>query len=145
MTFFNECAMMNASESHVQHNDYNKFAGGRPFVQTSGIPESFRHPLEHPEIVLPLEMTSFTIEQSVENAMILLPIRAPRTEKEGRILRFYNSTENQIEFSINFNKKISAAYLTSMNEDLREQLAPKNNQKLILSAKPKEIVTIKII
>lgn len=113
-------------------------------MQTSGIPESFRRPLEHPEIVLPLEMTSFTIEQSVDNAMILSAYKGSE-DGEGRILRFYNSTENQIEFSINFNKKISAAYLTSLNEDIREKLTLKSGKKLILSAKPKEIVTIKII
>ena len=113
-------------------------------MQTSVIPESFHRPLEHPEIVLPLEMTSFTIEQSVDNAMILSAYKGSE-DGEGRILRFYNSTENQVEFSIIFSKKISVAYLTSLNEDIREKLTLKSGKKLTLSTKPKEIVTIKVV
>lgn len=135
---------LSAPYTHVQHNDYNKFAGGRPFVQTSGIPESFARPLEHPEIVLPLENTFFSLDESIPNAIILSAYKGVE-DGEGRILRFYNSTDKTVDFTLTFSHKIGGAYLTSLNEDIRESLKVKGGKKITLSAGPKEIITIKTV
>lgn len=130
--------------THSQHKDYNKFAGGRPFVQTSGIPESFTRPLEHPEIVMPFEKTAFSIEQSIANAMILSAFKGSEDGK-GTIIRLYNSTKETVEFSVLFSNKLKEAYIVSMNEEIRYRLDINAGKKVFSVSKPGEIVTIKVL
>ncbi len=135
---------LSAPYTAVQHSDYNKFLGGRPFVQSTDIPTIFYRPLERPEIKLPLETAAFGLEQSVKNAMALTAYKEAE-DGNGQIIRFFNTTLSEIDFSIKFGYKIKEAFITDLAEKSSVRIAVNAKKKIKLHAKAKEIVTVRVI
>ena len=128
----------------VQHNDYNKFVGGRPFVQAAGVPDIYYRPLEHAEIVLPLEKTAFKLTQNRENAMILSAFKGAKNGN-GQIIRLYNTTSESVDFELKLEYKIKKAWLCDLSEDEKERLTVSKGGKIALKALPKQIITVKVV
>ncbi len=141
----NEAAMfITKPYTSVQHSDYNKFLGGRPFVQSSDIPLLFYRELENADIKIPLEKTFMSLDQSVENAMMLSAFKGAE-DGNGTVIRLYNTTDKEVDFSLNFGFTVKDAFITNMNEDKKCGLEISRGRKITLSAKPKEVVTVKIV
>ncbi|MBQ8533617.1 MAG: hypothetical protein IJ462_02165 [Clostridia bacterium] len=141
----NEAAsFLTAPYTFTQHINYNKFIGGRPFVQSTDIPLLFYRDLENADIIVPLEKTFVTMEQNVENAMMLSAFKGAENS-DGVILRLYNTTEKEVDFTLKFGFTIKKAFITNMNEDEKYGLGISRGRNISLTAKPKEIVTLKVI
>lgn len=123
--------------------DYNKFTGGRPFVQGAGMPDLFFRPLEKAEISVPRDYSFMTVTQSIPNAMIFSAMKGAE-DGEGIVLRFFNSTVHELDFTLGFQRALRAAYTVSLGEELIAPLET-DESSLTLHAKPKEIVTVKVI
>ena len=136
--------LINPPYTAVQHKDQNKFIGGRPFVQSAAVPFNFHRPMEKPEIVLPLEARAFELTQDLPNAMILSAYKGSE-DGEGQIIRLYNSTSETVDFKIKTGYKISYAYLTSLNEQILSELPVTGGKRISLTAKPKQIITLKVV
>jgi alpha-mannosidase len=128
----------------VQHNDYNKFVGGRPFVQAAGVPDIYYRPIPHPEISLPLEKTAIKLTQNRENAMMLSAFKGANKGK-GQIIRLYNTTSVNVEFSIKPGFKVMEAFLCDLSEAEKEKLTLSRAGTISLKALPKQIITVKVI
>ncbi len=135
---------INPPYTAVQHNDYNKFVGGRPFVQAAGVPANFYRPLERPEIIVPLENTIFEISQSSENAMMLSAYKGAE-DGTGQIIRMYNTTSESVEFSLKIKYKVKSAWLCDLCEREKQNLKVSRGGKIVIKALPKQIVTVKLL
>lgn len=135
---------INPPYTAVQHKDYNKFVGGRPFVQAAGVPENFYRPLEHPEVTLPFIKTFLKLNQKRPNAIMLSTYKGAENG-EGQIIRLYNTTSELIEFSVIFGYKIKAAFLCNLDEKNEKSIPLTRANKLTLKALPKQIITIRVI
>lgn len=128
----------------VQHNDYNKFVGGRPFVQASGVSDIYYRPLERSEIVLPLEKTAFKLTRNGKNAMMLSAFKASEDGK-GQIIRLYNTTSESVDFELKLEYKIGKAWLCDLGEEELEPLKITRGGRISLTARPKQIITVKVV
>lgn len=128
----------------VQHYDCNKFLGGRPFVQSTEVQSIFYRPIERPEIVLPFEASAFKLEQSVKNALSLTAYKEAE-DGRGQIIRLFNTTASEVEFSLTLGYKIKKAFVTDLAERASSEVKVTSKKKISLCAKPKEIVTIRVI
>lgn len=141
----NEAAVfMTKPYTHTQHVNYNKFIGGRPFVQSTDIPLLFYRELENADKIIPLEKTFVSLEQTVENAMMLSAFKGAE-KANGIVLRLYNTTDSSVDFSLKFGFTLKKAFLTNMNEDEKCGLDIIRGRTISLSAKPKEIITVKVV
>lgn len=133
----------------ARYCDPNKLTGGRPFVQAAGVPELFFRPLEKPEIVVPREYKVFGIEQSIENAVLLSAFKGAE-DGNGQIIRLYNTISEEVSFSLCFTPKLKKASRVTLGEEFISKLPVQNTRsgkvgsRISLTAKPKEIVTIKV-
>jgi alpha-mannosidase len=135
---------INKPYAAVQHRDHNKFVGGRPFVQSAAVPFNFFRPIEHAEIVLPLEAKAFDLTQNRQNAMMLTAYKGAE-DGVGQIIRLFNTTSEHVSFEIKMGYKIKNAYLTSLSEKNSEPIKVIGGKKLSLTAKPKQIITVKVV
>lgn len=135
---------INPPYTAVQHNDYNKFVGGRPFVQAAGVPDIFYRPLERPEIKLPFEFSPFTIMQDKANALMLSAFKGAE-DGSGQIIRLYNTTSQSVKFAIKLGYKANAAYVCNLEENEIEKKLISRAGIISLSADPKQIITVKVV
>ena len=63
----------------------------------------------------------------------------------GQIIRLFNTTSEHVSFEIKMGYKIKNAYLTSLSEENSEPIKVTGGKKLSLTAKPKQIITIKVV
>lgn len=124
-----------------QHNDYNKFIGGRPFVQSAAVPINFYRPLEHPNTVIPLETKAFELTRNDRNAMMLSAYKCAH-DGCGQIVRLFNTAESETVFELRPNAKIKHISLCNLKETKLETLSFR--KKLVFTAKPKQILTFKL-
>ena len=135
---------VNPPYTAIQHKDYNKFIGGRPFVQAAGVPDIFYRPLEHPEVVVPLEKTFLRLEQSRPCAMMLSAFKGAE-DAEGQVIRLYNTTSDSVELSLAVGYAIKKAYLCTLDEQNVKDVPLTSAGRLMLTAAPKEIITVRVI
>ncbi len=128
----------------VQPVDRNKFVGGRPFVQGPGMPDIFTRPLPHAEIRVPYDMTALQIDSSVPGAMILSAFKGAEDHDGSYIVRLYNSTSQEIDFTLHFAKRLLSASLANLNETETEVLPIHRAHTVALHALPKQIMTLRI-
>ncbi len=124
--------------------DYNKFVGGRPFVQASDIPDIFYRPLENAHRVLAPAARFLTLTSKVKDAMILSALKGAE-DGRGLIVRVFNSTSEEMPFTATFPREIASADLVNLNEEYVDFLAVENGHGVSLTAKPKQIVTLRIV
>ncbi len=127
----------------ARYCDNNKMTGGRPFVQAAGVPELYYRPLENADIVVPRRYSIFSIEQSMPNAMMLSAIKGAE-DGAGQIIRLYNTTSESVGFSLKFTAKIKKASRATLGEEFISDIKVERGHRLVLSAKPKEIVTLRV-
>lgn len=135
---------INPPYTATQHKDFNKFVGGRPFVQAAGVPQVFYREIERPEVVIPLEKTLIELTQSRENAMMLSAFKGAE-DGTGQIIRLYNTTSERVSFSLKMGYKISRAYLCNLAEEPLCEIKLERGRKISLEAKPKQIITLKLV
>ena len=128
----------------VQHSDYNKFIGGRPFVQAAGVPDIYYRPLERANVVVPLEKTAFELTQNRENAMLLSAFKGAE-DGSGQIIRLYNTTSESVEFSLKLGYKVKEAWICDLSEVERQSLDVSKSGKMSFRAQPKQIITVKVV
>lgn len=123
--------------------DQNKFIGGRPFVQASGIPENFYRPIERAEKQVPEEMNFVSVTASVPDAMVVTAIKKAENS-QGMIVRLFNSVSAPVDFTMHCDMIARKAELCNLNEEFVSllELSPEGN--VTLTAKPKEIITIRL-
>jgi alpha-mannosidase len=123
--------------------DINKFVGGRPFVQGPGLPGLYYRPLEHPEIVLPREVSCVKLAESVPGAMVFSALKGGE-DGERLVVRLYNTSDKQIDFTLDFARELETAALVRMDESIIAPLTVNGSTVCGLSARPGEIVTVAI-
>lgn len=128
----------------LQGVDPNKFIGGRPFVQGPGMPDLFYRPIPHPEIVVPAEQTYFKLKSSRKNAMVLSAFKGAENGDGSLILRFFNVTSSPVDFTLTFTGKLASAVLARLDETEVGDSVLRGAHTVDLTAKPKEIVTLKV-
>ena len=134
---------MNPVRAVCRPVDYNKFVGGRPFAQAPGISDIFYRPLENEENALPTSLTLLKLSSSIPDAMIVSAIKMAENGS-GMIVRLYNSTSEEVSFTLETSRPIRSAGKAMLNEDVVLPLTPDSTKVLSLNARPKEIVTIKL-
>lgn len=127
---------------YCQPVDIKKFAGGRPFVQGSDIPEYFFRGKAHPEINLPATNTFCTIEDS-SGAIVLSALKRAE-QRQHTILRLYNTSSLPVEFGVRFKNNTASVFLTDLSEEAEELLSPSSDGYYHISAREKEIITISV-
>ncbi len=130
-----------ASEQSV---DINKFAGGRPFVQGPGMPDLFYRPLPHPEVVLPLTGTFVKLKSEKPGAMVFSAFKGAEA-KDGQIWRLFNASSEEVSFTLTFTEKLRAVYLARLDETVVGKSILKGAHTVTLTAKPKQVVTLKLV
>ena len=125
--------------------DREKFSGGRPFVQAPGMPGIFSRPLEHADIAVPMNLTLFRVtEESVPEAMILSACKGAEAMDGTQILRFYNSTSEEVDFSMKFFRRLVLAQETDLTETPLRELTVSRGNVIALHAAPKQILTVRV-
>ena len=120
--------------------DRRKFAGGRPFVQGSDTPEFFFRAKKQ-KVLLPSEATFFTLEDT-SGAIILSAVK--QSEHDNRtILRVYNTTTHLVSFAIRLAHP-GQVFRSDLRESIGFLLPQPECGKVVLQAKPKEIITLSI-
>ncbi len=127
-----------------QYCDRKKLVGGRPFVQSSDVPDLFYRPVEKEEIVIPLEKTFLKIDSDVRGAMVLSAFKGAE-DKCGTVIRLYNVAKSDTAFSLTFGIALSEAYITDLNENIISPLKIEKGKRISTVAKKGDIVTIKVI
>jgi Alpha-mannosidase len=123
--------------------DINKFVGGRPFVQGPGLPGLYYRPLEKAEIILPREISCVKLAESVTGAMVLSALKGSENG-ESLIVRLYNTSDKQVDFTLDFAREIKSAQLVRLDESPVKSLSVSGSTVRGLSAKPGEIITVSI-
>lgn len=122
--------------------DYNKFIGGRPFVQGPGMPDLFYRPLENADRNMPSALTFPKIDSNVADAMILSALKCSENG-DGVIVRLYNSVSETVTFTLETGLPIRKAENAWLNEKSIAEIPVENGNQIRLTASPKEIVTVK--
>ena len=122
--------------------DSNKFIGGRPFVQGPGMPDLFYRPIPNADKVMPEALDFVKITEAVPGSIVLSAIKKAE-DGSGLIVRVYNSTSDAVNFSLDFGADISGAQSVMLNESAECALEISKNS-IALSAKPKEIISVKV-
>lgn len=129
----------------VQCADYKKFIGGRPFIDNPATPKLFFRPMKNPEAEVPMEFSLFrTEDESIPGAMILSACKGSEANDGTAVLRFWNSTSQDVSFSLRFGRKIIKAETVMLSEKHEADCMIENGKKIRLQAKPKQILTVKI-
>lgn len=128
----------------VQSVDPNKFVGGRPFVQGAGMPDLFYREMLHPEIVIPLESNWVKLKSDVPGAMVISAWKGAECGEGKQIFRLFNTTSQNVSFPLTFTAKLKAAHIARLDETALGESVLKGTHTVVLSAKPKEIITLKL-
>ena len=130
----------------VRPVDYDRFYGGRPFVQGPGLPNLFFRPLENADKVVPLEDTLLRLtHESTPGAMVLSACKGAEARDGSLILRLFNSTSARVDFDLTFTARVASVQKTDLRETVLEDLTVTRGHGVHLSAAPKEIVTLRIV
>ena len=130
----------------VRPVDYDRFFGGRPFVQGPGLPDLFFRPLERADKVVPLEDSLFRlVHESVPGAMVLSACKGAQARDGSLILRFYNSTSRPVRFDLAFTARLASVQKTDLRERDVQTIPINRGRSVSLTASPKEIVTLRIV
>jgi alpha-mannosidase len=124
--------------------DYNKFVGGRPFVQASDIPDIFYRPLENADKTLPAAQAFLTVTAQKKDAMILSALKGAE-DGRGIIVRVFNSASEEMPFTIRFAREIASADRVNLNEEYMDFLTVEGGHTVSLTAKPKQILTLRVV
>ncbi len=129
----------------VQCVDFNRFIGGRPFVQGPGMPDLFYRPIENADIVVPHEFTLLRIvDEDIPGAMIVSAFKGSEAMDGSQIIRMYNSTSKPISFALEFFAPLSLAEEVTLSEEKISEVAGSGTKTLHLKSAPKQIVTVRI-
>ena len=120
--------------------DYNKWIGGRPFVQIAGMPDLFYRPLENAEVEAPLGMSLFEVLPSLPNGVVITAVKGSE-DGRGMVVRGYNVTSEAISVTLKSRKRYAHIDRLTMGEKYLASMAL-DGQEVSFSLAPKEIFTI---
>ncbi len=123
--------------------DRNKFVGGRPFVQSSGMPHNYYRPLERADKMMPEELRFITVESAIPGAMVITAIKAAENG-QGIIVRLFNTTSLPVDFTLSCALNPRVADVCNLNEQFISICDRTADGSVSLCAKPKEIVTLRL-
>lgn len=129
----------------VQSVDRHKFVGGRPFVQGPGMPDIFYRPMPRADIVVDREEKLLSVaNETLPGAMIVTATKGAENMDGTLIVRLYNSTSQNIDFTLKFGHRLAWVKTTSLAEkDLCEQRLVGGNA-VACHATAKEILTFRV-
>ena len=119
--------------------DTKKFAGGRPAVQDSCMDEEFYLPDPYPSVQLSRSHQTMKLEGET------LQVTAWKKafDRNGYILRFFNASEAEQTAKLTPPAGLRV-YRSDLQEAAREACVTENG-KAVISVRPKEIVTLKLL
>lgn len=119
-------------------SDTRKFSGGRPALQDSDIKEIFYRDDPYPE----WKMEKETVFFDIKGAGVAITAVKKALNKDGDIIRLYNSSQLTQKVNIQFFIPLKYINLCSLNEEIIETRETDENSTLEI--KPKEIITLMI-
>lgn len=120
--------------------DYNKWIGGRPFVQIAGMPDLFYRPLENAEVEAPLGMSLFEVLPSLPNGVVITAVKGSE-DGRGMVVRGYNVTSEAISVTLKSRKHYAHIDRLTLGEKYLASMAL-NELEVSFSLAPKEIFTV---
>ncbi len=123
--------------------DRNKFVGGRPFVQASGMPHNYYRPLERADKVMPEKLSFVSVESQMPGAMVITATKKAENG-QGVIVRLFNTTSEPVDFSLCCAMEARQAEICNLNEQFVSICNRATDGVVILHAKPKEIITLRL-
>ncbi len=81
----------------------------------------------------------------IDGENVVLTCFKKSEDREGLILRFFNASEEETQATLRFGVPVSVAYRTNLNEEIVEELAPRNNRlQLTLGGAKIETLFVKL-
>lgn len=142
---FAEAEMFSAPPiTHSAPVDMRKLMSGRPFVQAADIGDCifYRQP-EYADKKLPTALQ--TLKISGDNGRIIMTASKKAENGCARIVRLFNASESEVEFTAFVDKRLRNIAKLSVDERIAlEPSIPFDGRKIRLTARPKEIITLEI-
>ena len=142
---FMEAEMFSAPPlTHSAPIDMRKLMSGRPFVQGTDIGGCifYRQP-NHADKKLPTALQ--TLKLSGDNGKIVMTASKKAENGCSRIVRMFNTSESEVEFTVFVDKRLrNIAKLSPDERVVLEPSIPFDGRKIRLTARPKEIITLEI-
>lgn len=135
---FESKAFQNPLMVHCEAADVRKFSGGRPAVQDTSIAELFYRDLPYAQIRMKMKERGIILDHDA------LQVTAFKKsyDRKGYVLRFFNMSDSDVETVLQLNSvTVSRVWKTNLRELDRQEMELVNN-KVAISAKGKEIVTL---
>lgn len=129
--------------SHSAPVDMRKLLSGRPFVQSTDIGGCifFREP-KNSDITLKRDCRLVKLIGDDSNRAVISACKDPE-KGTGTVIRLYNPTEDTVELTLAFHKRIRRALRMSPDErTVLEDGLKTNGKRMPLTLKPKEIITL---
>ena len=130
--------------THSAPIDMRKLMSGRPFVQGTDIGGCifYRQP-NHADKKLPTALQ--TLKLSGDNGKIVMTASKKAENGCSRIVRMFNTSESEVEFTVFVDKRLrNIAKLSPDERVVLEPSIPFDGRKIRLTARPKEIITLEI-
>ncbi|MBR2460209.1 MAG: hypothetical protein IKB34_03150 [Clostridia bacterium] len=142
---FNEAELFIAPPlTHFAPVDMRKLLSGRPFVQSSDINGCvFFRKTVNSDKKLPLALQ--TVKISGDSGKIVLTACKKAENGCARIIRMYNTSDSDVDFTLMVDKRLRSIAKISPDERLRiQENIPFDGRKIPVKAMPKEIITLEI-
>lgn len=142
---FGEAEMFTAPPlTHSSPVDTRKLLSGRPFVQSADVGGCifYRQP-NNPDKKLPAALQ--TLKLSGDGGRIVVTASKKAENGCSRIVRLFNTSESEIEFTVFVDKRLrNIAKLSPDERMVLEPSIPFDGRKIRLTARGKEIITLEI-
>ncbi len=119
---------------YFQPYSERKFTGGRPQVQDTDIAELFFREDKYNDVTLGKSGKLFEV---MGDAMTVSAVKQSENG-ELMLVRAYNTSDNEADFSVKLYKDAEKAYRLTMSEEVTDELALNET----INVKPREVVTI---
>ena len=131
-------AFQNPLVAQCEPVNTRKFLGGRTAVQDTSIAELFYQDIPYADV----ELTLNGLDMTLDGEGIQVTAFKKAFDREGYILRFYNTKETETDVKLRLGKiSVSKVWKTNLRETIREEL-PILERDVCLQVKGKEIVTL---